>query len=391
MPITEKTPADMSAPSWLEAYAQFRQFLNLNPQIKIDRDTVLIPGEVKEEFYRFFDAVRIALIKEKCPTAIERGLELSWHYKALRTGLLKETGFDAVETSSDLTWFLEDPVDGLRRFLYDPLFKLLAGQIEAAEFAQIALGKINSAFANLFREGYQRWVALAILRRLRPDISYRFPAKDSLQDVLMGEGHENPGQHADEVPPAQEIRGLSFEQHPVISFIVPRIAVHSRRTGAFVAMHSEFKEAEWRANRYAEMEWLEIAALKEEYKLFKIRPDLIKKAWYELDPILPDLAIYTADEVNNLSLVADFKRMLRPEINIAIMESADWSEKVKPEDLKRRLLTLHPRQGAFIVCQQEIPAATIATFGNEEGLKLISVGYDENALEAIASLISPPS
>lgn len=390
MQITDWDTKNSVGYSWHPDYDALRQFINITPSIEISSNKAVIPSEVQEEFYRLFDATRTSFVKEHCPAAIECGLELSRHYKALCTGLLSETGLSQAEASDDLRWFLEDPVDGLRRFLSNPLFKLLGGQIGVEEFTQIASDKINSAFATLFHHGYQRWVSLAIIRRLLPEGSYRVPAMDAIYDVLMGEGHERPGQHKDEVPEAKEVQNISFEQHPIVSFIVPCVTVHSRRTGAFAALHTDFHEAEWTARRRSSnAEWYEIAALKAEHGFINRRPDLLKKAWYELEPILPDLALYTAGEVNDLALIADFKYMLRPSINLAIMESPDLEASTKPDDLKRRLLALRPRHGAFIICRQALSEATVAALGNEDDIKVICAGYDEAALEPIISLISP--
>jgi len=392
MQTTNTTTTSALGLSWHNAYTKLRQFISHTPSIEISSNKALIPGDVKEEFYRLFDDVRVSFVKDYCPDVTECGLELSQQYKAVCAGIISEAGFDSIAISADLKWFLENPIDGLIRFLFDPLFKFLAGQIDAKEFEQVASLKITDAFAILFRDGYQRWVALSIIRRLLPDKSYRFPVIDALQDCLMGEGHEVPGQHKDEVPEAKEVRDISFDQHSIVSFVAPRATIHSRRTGNFVALHTDFREAEWTASRRSpDMEWHEIAALKTEYRLLKIRPDLIKKEWYELAPVLPDMALYTAGDVNNLALVSDFKYMLRPEINIAVMESSGWDEKVKLEDLKRRLLALNPRQGAFVICREELSPTAVAAFGNEDGLRLLHVGYDESTLEALASLISPPS
>ena len=375
--------------SWRDTYTHLKRFVGATPNIKISDSVVLIPDEVKAEFYRLFDAARIAFVKEHCLPATQDGYELSHQYKTLCAEVLQETGLGPVEVASDLKWFLQDPVDGLQRFLFKPLFKLLANQVDSAEFERLASKQINDAYAALFREGYQRWIAVGIVRRLLPEASYRVPAMDGIYDVLMGEGHENPGLHKDEVPEAQETKGLSFEQHPIISFITPRIIVRSRRTSTFVSLHTDFKEAEWTASRRSSnMEWHEIAALKTEYNLQKLRPDLIKKAWYELEPILPDFTFYTASEVDDLALIADFKYMLRPEMSVAIMESPDWSEGISPEVLKRRLCALRPRQGALVICRQEVSTATIEAF-SEENLRIISVGYDEQALDAVVSLLSP--
>lgn len=391
MKTTDTIPADTVGISWRDAHASLRQFISLTPSISIDSNNVSIPSDVKEGFYHHFDIARTSFVREYCPTVTECGLELSQQYKSLRTSFLQETKLDRVETSTDLAWFLEDSIDGIRRFLFKPLLSLLANQVTIEEFEQTATDKINGAFSSLFREGYQRWVALSIVRQLLPDKSYRFPVMDAIHDGLIGEGHEKPGQHTDDVPGAQEIDYVSFEQHPVISFIAPRIAIHSRRTNAFVSLNTGFREAEWTARQRSQnMEWQEIAAIKSEHNLSKIRPDLFKKDWYELEPVLPDMTFYSASEVDDLSLVADFKYMLCPETSIIVMESSDWHEKITPEEIKRHLFAMRPRRGAFIVCRQEIPDAVITALSNESGLKLIHAGYNEDALETIVNLLSPP-
>jgi len=387
----EKPTADTYDILWRDAYTTLIQFIDATPSIDISPNKTVLPEDVRGEFYRLFDAARTAFVKENCPAVLSHGLELSQQYKAMQTKIISDSGLDSVEITGDLSWFLKDPVDGLRRFLFNPLSKLIANQMEILEFEQMASDRLSSACATLFREGYKNWVALGIIQRLMPGKSYRTPAIDNTQDVIMGEGHENPGGHIGDIPLPQEMPGFSFEQPLIVSFIVPVLALHSQRTSAFVALHTNFREAEWTARERPEMEWLDIGALKTEYHLLKLRPDLVKKEWYELEPILPDMALYTASDVNNLSMIADFKYMLRPDINIAIMDSAGWEEKVAPEDLKRRLLALNPRHGAFIICREEPSPEAVTTYGNTDSLKLIHVGFDESALETVVSLLTPSS
>jgi len=386
--MTENTSIVTTTP-WRDDFVKLAEFIEANPGISIKHNAVIIPSDVKEQFYQLFDIAKASFVKQFCPAAAETGLELSEQYQAVNIKILNETGLSLKDLTSDLTWFLKDPVDGLARLIFNPMFKLLANQFEVDEFEQRASTEINSAFAKLFRDGYQRWVALSIIRRLSPSKSYLFPAVDAIQDGLLGEGHESPGYRRGDVPGAQEKNDISFDQHPIITFIVPRITVHSRRTNTFVAMHSDFREAEWTATiRNSEMEWITIDDLKAEYGIVKIRPDMMKKIWYELEPILPDFTFYSSTEVNNLSLVADFQQMLRPEITIVVIDS-HWDESTDTEALKRRLLSLRPSRGAFVVFRQEIPPAAVTALGGVDGIELLHVGYDENALEAIISRFPP--
>jgi hypothetical protein len=255
-------------------------------------------------------------------------------------------------------WFLNDPVDGLTRSLSDPLFEILKNRTDAAAFEETGKRLVHSAFISYFKEGYMRWVELAILSSLDPDKSYRVPAVDAIADPLMGEGHENPGERVANAPEAERVNSLSFQQHPIVSYVVAKIMVWSVRLGRFVAMHSEFVEPYWTAREVTRnAEWLDFTQLKIANGLARIRPD--QKIPPDLSNILPDIEIYLADDLSDIKLIADHSRILRPDVSVEVMEDADWFEKGRLSSIRRHHAVIKPRFGTFILCRVQPSQAAL--------------------------------
>ncbi len=352
--------------SWRHHFEDLQQYVAANPEIHIDKNRTVIPSELREGFYQLFDAMRDALVAEVCAPVLESGFLLSSQYQLLERMVMDTAGVDSIVIADELKWFLKDPCDGLSRLLFNPLFDLLAGRIELLLFEENASRQLLQDFFRLHQTGYQRWLALAIIHRLSVDQSYRVPAMDNIENVILGEGHERPGQHVDDVPVVQEFNSLSFEQNPVISFIVPRLLVHSAKLDTCIAMHFDFREAEWTARKTSNnVEWLDIAGLKSKYELVNLRPDLFKKHWFEMDPVLPDLALYRSAELDDLVLVADYNYMMRPEINLEIMVEKDWLASGRLADIMRHHEAMNPRKGTFIVCLYPLSDEEVIEFNKK--------------------------
>jgi hypothetical protein len=385
--------------SWRNDLANLRQYIDAHPGIEIDRGKAVIPREFKDGFYRCFDAARSTFVREHLAAEIQEGTELSQNYKALRGNILQESGLNAIEVPPETHWFLEDPPDALTRLLFNPLFGVLSRQSTPEQFEADARPMLSDAYSEFRHGGYRLWAALGLIFLLHPNRSFRFPAVDAITDCLMGEGHENPGQHVGDLPEVQESDRISFEQHPIISFIVPRAAVHSRRADLFVALHFDFREAEWSARKISpSMEWYRIADLKQKHNLSKLRPDILKKFWYEMTPILPDMGIYSAADISDLGLVADYKNMLRPDINVEVMDAGNWLANGKLDDVEKHHAAMRPRRGTFIVCRKLLEGSTRSELleklrrvpgdKKQPGITLIEAGYDISALEGIISAIN---
>jgi hypothetical protein len=344
--------------NWQNTLAQLRDYIAHNPVISIGTNLVSLPGEVRPEFYRLFDKIESDFIRDYFPDLLEKGCALSRAWAEASKAIAGQISLESIIVAQSLKWFLNDPLDGLTRSLSDPLFEVLKNKTDATTFGETGKRLVNGAFTNYFKEGYLRWVELAILSLLNPDKNYRVPAVDELADPLMGEGHENPGQRVANVPEAARFNILSFQQHPVVSFVVPKVMVWSVRLGRFIALHSEFVEPYWTAREVSRnAEWLDFTDLKRENGLTKVRPD--QKILPDLTKILRDVAIYMAEDLSDITLVADHRRILRPAVSVEIMEEGDWFEKGKLSTVKRHHAVMQPGLGTFIICREPPPQAAL--------------------------------
>jgi hypothetical protein len=403
--------------SWKNTLAQLQAYVKANPGITIAPGIIILPEEVRPGFYSLFDRVENDFVRENFPGFIELGTSLSAAWAAVSQATVDSMKLESLGIAPALRWFLNNPVDGLSRYFSDDLFAILKGEIDPAEFETRNLRHVPPMFAAFFKQGYRRWVQTAILGRLGASKIMRVPAIDEIADPLMGEGHENPGQHVASLPEAVPASSISFEQHPIISFVVPKVLVWSEKAGRYVSMHSEFVEPYWKAREVSErVEWLNFTALKQAHGLAKARPDL--KIPTDLARILPDVMFHTADELEDLIMVADHGRIARPDLAVEIMEEADWFEKGRLAAVKLHDKLLKPRYGTFIVCREappqaafdelapKPPPAAVASTGEQVqavvaqpagetlpatpealNIHIIVAGYDASRLETVVSAL----
>jgi hypothetical protein len=117
---------------------------------------------------------------------------------------------------------------------------------------------------------------------------------------------------------------------------------------------------------------------------------------------LPDLAVYSAPDVKDLALVADYNFMLRPAVNLEIMEDSDWYQEGRLADIRRHHAATQPTRGTFIVCRHEPPVEAWQELIVSEvedstaaevvsPIKVIHAGYDINSLEEIIIAVAEES
>lgn len=143
---------------------------------------------------------------------------------------------------------------GLIRGLFDPLFDLLKGKIDAEAFEQYASRDIEATFGDLYRLGYEKWVALSLVKLLEADKTFNVtPPKPEFGEV---DDEDVPIGREEAVPPPQEARNLSFEHERFYSFIVPDFIIHSTKINQYVAIRTELGKAVSTAQNVSEKrEW----------------------------------------------------------------------------------------------------------------------------------------
>ncbi len=378
---------------WQAALKNLTDYISQHPNIEISGSSVAIPGDVRAGFYRLFDEVTREFVSGNLPSELKLGSVLSGKWAELSRSVIRDLKLDSIDMLLSTKWFLDDPLDGLTRSLFDPLFDVLKGEDDAEHFETVAIELLRRDFDRHYREGYRRWAIVALIKALAPDRLLLAPAQDSYTESnLDHSGGGAVGLPNGEVPEPVDTKTLSFISAPMNAFLAPKIIIRSTLLDAFVSLRPDFHETLWESRSYSGVhEWLDIN-------------DLIQthgKHW-----LWPDMVVYTADRPRDLALVADFTRIARPDMNVEFRERADWFEKEGTGLILRHHRVLKPRLGSFVVCCEPVPAAAREGFGaalasaetgpespagaeGTPGIRLLSVGYDTSELQPIvAELVS---
>lgn len=330
--------------SWQSDYTHLKEFVEKQPGIEISSETVVLPEDVRPEFYRLFDMVQISFIKEYFPEELEKGYFLSRKWLEVQGDVTKTLNLEAITLPAGSSWFFDDPLDGLMRGLFDPLFNLLKGKITPDVFEQTASKIIIGDFTKYFREGYQRWATLALIKLLLPDELYSVPTID-YHEPSESEGGPVPGSYVKEVPEVVETRIISFEHDLYCSFLAPKTIIHSTKLNCFVSFRPDFYDIRWKARLLSEkQEWYRIADIKKEFGINQLWPDLI---------------IGMADDKADLVLTADYFQISRPDMIVDFREDGEWFQREGLAIVKRHYNVLKPRLGSFVVCREAVPEAAL--------------------------------
>ena len=402
------------AQTWQNSYEELHKFIADHPAIEIEMNSIVISGDIRPEFYKLFDRVRAGFVKERFAAELDKAYALSAAYSEASKAVKEEMRLEDIEINAGLNWFLLDPINGLMRMLFDPLFDLLKGKMDLAGFIEVADTSVASSFKLLFREGYERWGALALLRLLTPGRLWLGKTHDFYTDASM-EGDIIEGNRDDYVPDPVESKKLVFDNLVRASFVVPGALFHSGRLDAYVSLRPRWYLPRWKARMLSErLEWME---LKKIYKEFGT------------GHLWPDMMIHVTDErPEDLKLIADFYRIARPDVIVEFMEEDDWFDARRVEDIMRHNIVLNPRMGSYVVSRVEVPpeafkpleavsltapapppavsmtpgtpvttmeaappppmARPLSLAELPAGIHVLSVGYDINKLEPVVSALA---
>ena len=365
------------ADSWRKAYGELRDYTTSNHVIEISGDAVIIPGDVRPEFYRLFAKVCVSFGKDNIPTLLEKGYALSKKWGDVSQSVMNDLKLKSIDADDSVKWYLLDPDDSLMRILFDPLFDLLKGKNDLAAFEQTAIIALEDRFPKLHRGGYQCWATVSLLKLLSADKVYDIPRSDFDRDPTNF--HELPhGDREENAPDAEETKRISFEHNHMFSFMVPKVIVRSTRLDRFMAFVSDFNfnEARWRARYLSpEQEWFGVS-------------DIVRD--FGQGDLWPDLAVYTGTNIKELVVIADYFEMARPDIIVEFRDVKDWYEEEGLGPIRRHYNVLKPRLGTFVICREPVPKTALEELEPnpelpqpEPHIHLLSVGYDQTNLEPI--------
>ncbi len=229
---------------WQEKYAQLTDYISQNPQIRLDKDVIAIPQANRAEFYELFNAVRSAFVTEGHAQMIEEAKPLCLNFIGAERDLIENLSLVKLDQPPLLRWYIDNPVDGLRRVLYDSLFDLIRGKITVDQFETAGRYNVVKLEKKLRAQGYQFWVAFAMTNLLNPDKVFTVNLDVGMSSVSLVQKathNEKP------VKEPEETFTISMVHIPADIFTVPDLIVHSKRLNSYVAIRTEPCLATWTA------------------------------------------------------------------------------------------------------------------------------------------------
>jgi hypothetical protein len=339
----------MNMSTWQHKHQTLRDFIAARPEIKLEPTGVSIPREVRDEFYVRFDAVRRAFV-DHCYSSLPPDIDaLSERYVRLEKEICDALKIEAISMPVDLQTFLRNPREGLMRALYSPLFDLLQGKIDGEAFEAKAEQEIKTAAAELLRLGYERWVALSIVKLLDPDEAFAVALNEEDKAV------------------AEELNTIAFgRQAHHVTLRVPEFVLHSRALGKYVAVklqltaeiatYSPSQPSPPKRYRTGDTS----AALDSRVMLLSVIPGL------------NDIPV-TANLAN--------QKVSPPDVAIECFEQADLEDATALERVRKRHEILRPKAGTYLVSRNATEAGASGAAG--EDVQPVAVGFDPSRLNPL--------
>lgn len=372
---------------WKNTYEELTTFIAQNHGLELTPRIISIPPDVREEFYRRFDRVRISAIKENFPGMLEKGQTMGriWHEISLSAIDLYK--LQKIDIDTETKWFLENPVDGLIRLLFDPLFDVLRGKTDLTSFEKNIPEIIKAGYYRYMRDGYHAWTSLSLLQLMRAE---------KLLTVKPSELDEDPSLHVEmavpglteDLPEAKEATAISFKRTLKFSFLVPNVIGRSQQLNSFVSFVPDFEysEAKWIARSLDQnREWYKLSGIQNKFGQANL--------W-------PDIAIYTGEQWKDVVIAADTESVGRPDIILELRTEKDWYEREGLESIRRHYDVLNPKSGCFVVCLDEVPQAALEELapkieqdemaGETAGRAIIQLPPPNEGIETASPEVVPP-
>ncbi|MBN1368734.1 MAG: hypothetical protein JW954_00680 [Dehalococcoidaceae bacterium] len=342
----------MMAQGWKTAYRLLTDYLESNPLIKIQPTTTVIPTDVRPGFYAAFDQARKAFVKGYFNNELEAAGELSAEYRQLAEDIVSKLDIlPEIELNPRLKWLMDDPLNGLMRLIYNPLFNLLKGKLDEEEFLQTSQAEFGSLFNDLYHKCYNLWVILALLELLEPSELMWVPQKEPNAINSLKELYKQ-GARVEPVPDLTRTSLLNFEPGTWDTFIVPDLIFYSAKLNKYVAIRRSLpvntdEPYLIAKQRTPDREWISFKQLSEVFNL--------ANHW-------PDILIYCDDKPQNLNLIADYNYMIRPEMIIDTFTQYSLFNAEEASRIRSHQHHLKPTRGTVLLYQHDIPDEAVKAF-----------------------------
>ena len=350
---------------WQKTLTELKEYIAANPGIRIERDHIIIPENVRSEFYRLFNDTRTSSVDRVLPTVFAKSCDLSENFKKVKGDLRKTLGIEEVSMRPDLDRFLQNPKEELVSKIFNALFDVLKGNTSIEVYEAEVYKKTFPYFTTLYRDGYEKWMLLSLVKMLTPGKLLQANCRKYCspeEAVRAKKSHP-----AEPVPVPEEAKSILFHFDNVIPLMMADVIIYSEKTGKYISTRSHFTLPFNTAGSVS-----------------------VNREWYSFEEALRwndgITLLYTDSGPNDIALVAHAGGVCRPDIIIACESHAGWFESEKLNQIKACHDNLKPRLGTYIISKESVPDEL--TSCPEKGVYIICAGFDADKLSPIVDLLA---
>ena len=343
-----------------KAHAELLDFVAAHPEIKLEASHSNIPAAIRPDFWKLYDELSARLLESTSPALYRDVATLSQNYIATESAVMQMLGLEVNPNPGGITRFLYSPVSvfGIGNH-GSALLDLIDKRADSSAFEAATAGIVRDVFPEQCRLGYEQWVILSLFRLLG--------AKSLLEVNVRGFTTRDICSSAAEfVQPPRETRIFSTKRRPA-SIVMPPdwIVACEKGYAAFKSDVVAFQEPRrLAANASASREWY---------------PNT-------LPVMLPAVTlVYTGAAAEDIAVVADSKRICRPQIVLECRWEQDWFSPENMAEIQLHHAALKPTLGTVVICRADAPQQAPAEA--VEGINIVAVGFESDRLAVIASAL----
>lgn len=346
---------------WKNRYEELTRFILQHPEVHIREKLVQIPKDMRSEFYRLFDSVRITYLREIFPNFIRDSAMLVKEYIQVEQEVINLLELKSISAPYTVSAFLHNPAEELVRGLFHILFDLLQAKIDLQIFENKASQEIKSSYNKLSQSGYEKWITLSLIKLLQADKLFQVNLRPFSSSELWKKGRRS----REEVPVPKVSKRLVFNSYSLDNtFTIPDVIIHSAAMNKYIALGLEIGGSSAVASNASE-----------------------KRDWYPVDSTsltgIGLTLVYLADKPEDISLIADAERVCRPDLIIGCTVKEGSYLKEGFEKINYYHSRLNPRLGTYMVSRDPMLNRSL-----REDIHVLNVGFKQQNLEYIINVLS---
>jgi hypothetical protein len=347
--------------SWQQEYTKLTDYINSNPEIKIEDDYIRLPQNVRAEFYRLFNRVRAAFVEMGLPSRLDEAENLSQNYKQLAKEVTSLLGLEGISMPGTLQTYLTNPIEVIITPLFGPLFDLLRGKINSSELEQKFLDEVEKICRYYYLSGYEKWAILSLLELIQPDMllqSQDTKVRGEEAALLIFGGINVP------VENPEKTKHLSFKDSDPVKIVMPDFIVHAPRWNKYLSFRTSMsKPMSATDGKAGSREWLPLS--------------YFASSWTTIT------LIYMADDFREIALVADNTQICRPDIIVACLGVENREKEKVWEQVAAQHESLKPMLGTFIITRDAYAIPT----NHPDNIRVIQANLDHIKLNPVFEIL----